>query len=128
MNVRRGSIHAGLRVAARVLACRWLSRVVAFFRVVRPWCDLTDRRRRRSGVRTLAQARVPVQEAFSDAGGRESVLNDVVDIRGSYLSGLEANTRTMEGDAMGDRPPSSGEMLTSRQVCRMTRGWRLLGP
>jgi hypothetical protein len=40
MNVRRGSIHAGFRVAVRVHGRRETPRFVAFCKVVRPWCDL----------------------------------------------------------------------------------------
>jgi hypothetical protein len=40
MNVRRGSIHAGLRVVARVRRCREYPRFVAICIAVRPWCDL----------------------------------------------------------------------------------------
>jgi hypothetical protein len=40
MNVRRGSIHAGFRVVARVRRCREYPRFVPFCMAVRPWCDL----------------------------------------------------------------------------------------
>jgi hypothetical protein len=40
MNGRRGSIHAGLRLAVRVLAYRQQPRLVAICMTVRPWCDL----------------------------------------------------------------------------------------
>jgi hypothetical protein len=39
MNVRRGSIHVGLRVVRRVSAFRPSPRAAAFWAAVRPWCD-----------------------------------------------------------------------------------------
>ena len=57
------------------------SRVAAFSMAVRPWCDLTDRRRSRSGERTLPRRRVR-----SLGGVRERRRGLAADNRGGLVN------------------------------------------
>src|SRR4029453_9485618 len=99
MNVRRGSIHAGLRVAARSLVCRRSPRVVAFVTAVRPWCDLRQVPPVVTKRSSLTGAAAGENVSLSKPGDRK-----VGGLR-RLLAALQVDAELPEFDHRGSAPP-----------------------